>query len=80
MKVFPDVTDTGLHSSCHRTYRFQEFRCCLNSEMGENIPAMGPAAPKPTTPRTTGATKGVRATHVAVEAAPMARAVETRSR
>ena len=43
---------------------------------------MGPAAPKPTTPRKTGATgtKGVRATPVAVAAAPRARAVKTRSR
>lgn len=64
-----NVTVTGLPSSSDRTYRFQGVRCCLNSEAGGNTPATGPAAPKPTTPNSTRATKRVRATPAAMVAA-----------
>ena len=74
-----NVTYTSLQSSCNRTYQFQGFRYRFNSKTGGGTPATGPAALKPTTPSSTGATKGVRATPVAVLAAPMARAVKTKS-
>lgn len=74
-----DVTDTGLHSSRDRTYRFQGFYCCLSGEKGGNKPATGPTALKPTTPSSAGATRGVKATPATVAATPMATVVITRS-
>src|SRR6266478_1672995 len=73
-----NVTDTSLQSSCDRTYLFHGFRCSLNNGTGWNIPATGPAAPKPTTPSRTGATKGVKTTPVVAVAAQMARPVKTK--
>ena len=46
----------------------------------EGTPAMGPATPKPTAPSSKGTRRGVATTPIAAAAAPMARAVKTRSR
>jgi hypothetical protein len=49
----------------------------LGLAWGGNLPAMGPAAPKPTAPSRTGATKGVRTTPVAVPMVARAIPVKT---